>query len=179
MSRLTLYAEDKPGQPLLRTEDAVEISARLASISVSFERWASPVPVDPDADADTILAAYRPYLDRLMGHVGAGSADVIKLTPDHPQVVTLREKFLREHCHTEPEIRFFVAGSGNFVLHVEGHVYDVYCVEGDLIGVPAGIPHWFDAGTAPRFTALRVFIDTTGWVPHFTGSDISTRFPAS
>lgn len=179
MSRLTLYADTHPGVPLLRTEDAAEIAAHLAPIEVSFERWQSPVTLAPDADADVILAAYRPYLDRLMGDLGAGSADVIKLTPDHPQAASLREKFLREHRHTEPEIRFFVAGSGNFVLHVAGHVYDVHCTEGDLIGVPAGIPHWFDAGPAPDFTALRVFTDTTGWVPHFTGSDISDRFPAS
>ena len=189
MSRLTITPDDRPGQPDFISENATEIAARLAPLAVSFERWQSPVAIGPDDAPDAILAAYRPHLDALMGQSlmgqslmgesGAGSADVIKLTPDHPQAAALRAKFLQEHRHTEPEIRFFVAGSGNFILHVNGFVYDVKCTEGDLIGVPAGIPHWFDAGPAPDFTALRVFTDTTGWVPHFTGSDISTRFPAS
>jgi 1,2-dihydroxy-3-keto-5-methylthiopentene dioxygenase len=45
-----------------------------------------------------------------------------------------------------------------------------------LISVPANTKHWFDAGPAPYFTALRVFTDTTGWTPHYTGDEISERF---
>jgi 1,2-dihydroxy-3-keto-5-methylthiopentene dioxygenase len=179
MTRLTVYRDDNPGAPELRSEDVDTIVAALTRINVSFERWESPVAVSPDDSPERILEAYRPYLDRLMGELGAGSADVIKLTPDHPQAQAMRAKFVNEHLHTEPEIRFFVHGAGNFVLHVDGRVYDVHCTQGDLIGVPAGIKHWFDAGEAPNFTALRVFTDTTGWVPHFTGDTISERFPAS
>jgi len=113
-----------------------------------------------------------------MGYLGAaGSADVISLTPEHPQKDAMRAKFLQEHTHTEDEIRFFVRGGGNFVLHVDGKVWDARCEQGDLISVPGGAKHWFDAGTEPRFTALRVFLDTSGWVPHYTGDDIAARFP--
>jgi 1,2-dihydroxy-3-keto-5-methylthiopentene dioxygenase len=91
----------------------------------------------------------------------------------------LRQKFLAEHTHSEDEIRFFVAGSGNFILHVGGKVYDAHCTQGDLISVPAGTKHWFDAGEAPSFTALRVFTDTSGWTPEYTGETISERFPAA
>jgi 1,2-dihydroxy-3-keto-5-methylthiopentene dioxygenase len=114
-----------------------------------------------------------------MGAAGAGSADVIKLTPDHPQAGALRAKFLSEHTHTEDEVRFFVHGAGNFILHLNGRVYDAHCTQGDLISVPSGIRHWFDAGPEPFFTALRVFTDTSGWVAHFTGDTISERFPAA
>jgi 1,2-dihydroxy-3-keto-5-methylthiopentene dioxygenase len=179
VSRLTIYRDDTPGTPELRTEDAAAIAAALQPIEVGFERWESPVAVAPTDSAEAILAAYRPYLDPLMGVLGAGSADVIKLTPDHPQAAPMRARFLAEHLHTEPEIRFFVHGAGNFVLHVDGRVYDVHCTQGDLIRVPAGIKHWFDAGERPFFTALRVFTDSSGWVPHFTGDSISERFPAA
>ena len=177
MSRLTVYADTSPDMPELRTTELATIADALRPLGVSFERWESAVHIPPDASAETILDAYRPYLDQLMGTLGAGSADVIKLSPDHPQAAAMRQKFLSEHLHTEPEIRFFVAGSGSFVLHVGERVYDVQCTQGDLIGVPAGIKHWFDAGERPSFTALRVFTDTTGWVPHFTGDAISERFP--
>ena len=114
-----------------------------------------------------------------MGSMGAGSADVVKLTPEHPDAPALRQKFLAEHVHTEDEIRFFVAGGGHFVMHVNGRIYDAFCVAGDLISVPAETRHWFDAGAAPHFTALRVFTDSSGWVAHFTGDGISERFPVA
>ena len=37
----------------------------------------------------------------------------------------------------------------------------------------------FDAGPQPEFTALRVFTDQSGWVPHYTGHPIHERFPAA
>ena len=179
MSRLTIYADTTPDHPIFDSTDPTQLAAELKKINVSFERWDSPVALDQNAPAETILEAYRPYLDALMGATGAGSADVIKLTPDHPKADEMREKFLSEHTHSEPEIRFFVSGSGHFVLHENGHVYDAFCEQGDLIYVPAGIKHWFDAGQRPDFTALRVFTDVSGWVAHFTGDDISNRFPVA
>jgi 1,2-dihydroxy-3-keto-5-methylthiopentene dioxygenase len=179
MSRLTIYREDTPEAPLLRTESAGTIADELGRIGVRFARWDSPVALTPEDPAEVILAAYKPYLDELIGADGAGSADVIKLTPDHPQVAAMRQKFLSEHIHTEDEVRFFVHGAGNFILHVDGRVYDAHCTQGDLISVPAGIRHWFDAGERPFFTALRVFTDPSGWVAHFTGDTISERFPAA
>ena len=179
MSRLTVFRDDAPGSPLLRTEDAGQIAAELKRIGVRFERWDRSVQLSPQDSAETILAAYRPHLDRLMGESGAGSADVIKLDASTPNMAAIREKFLSEHTHTEDEVRFFVHGQGSFILHVDGRVYDAHCTQGDLISVPEGIAHWFDAGEAPFVTALRVFTDTTGWIAHYTGDRISERFPAS
>ena len=179
MSRLTIFRDGEPGSPVLQTEQPEAIAQELGKIGVRFERWTSPVALGADASADAVLAAYKPYLDELMGTVGAGSADVIKLTPDNPNVESLRTKFISEHIHTEDEIRFFVDGSGNFIMHVDGQVYDAHCTAGDLISVPANTKHWFDAGPQPSFTALRVFTDTSGWVPHYTGDPLSERFPAS
>ncbi|MCB5945066.1 acireductone dioxygenase [Acidocella sp. KAb 2-4] len=179
MSRLIVYKDDAPGVALFDSQDPAAVATALKEIDVGFERWDSPVHLAADAPAEAILDAYRPYLDALMGATGAGSADVVKLAPEHPQAAALREKFLAEHTHSEPEIRFFVAGSGHFVLHAHGKVYDAFCEQGDLIHVPAGIKHWFDAGVRPDFTALRVFTDTSGWVAHFTGDDISSRFPTA
>ncbi|NOG71562.1 acireductone dioxygenase [Roseicella sp. DB1501] len=177
MSRLTVW-EAETGRTVLQTEDAEEIARALGGIGVRFERWEG-VAVPEGASNEQVLEAYRPHLDRLMGETGAGSADVISLTPDHPQAAAMRQKFLSEHVHTEDEVRFFVRGSGDFVMHVDGKVWDAHCVQGDLISVPANTRHWFDAGEAPRFTALRIFTDQSGWVAHFTGSDIAGRFPVA
>ena len=178
MSRLTIYNDDAPDQAVFRSEEPDAIAGALGEIGVHFERWSSPVSLSPDDSAETILEAYRPYLDRLMGDTGAGTADVIKINADTPNKPALRAKFLSEHIHTEDEVRFFVHGQGSFVLHVNSKVYDAHCTAGDLISVPTGIQHWFDAGPEPFVTALRVFTDTTGWVAHYTGDDIAERFPA-
>jgi 1,2-dihydroxy-3-keto-5-methylthiopentene dioxygenase len=177
MSQLVIFDDLRPGHPVITTRDAEAIALELAAIGVQFERWQSPVALEPEDDAERILEAYKPYLDGLIGISGAGSADVIKLTPDNPNAPALREKFLSEHIHTEDEIRFFVHGGGHFVMHVNNRIYDAFCEAGDLISVPANTRHWFDAGEKPQFTALRVFTDTSGWVPHYTGDPISERFP--
>ena len=179
MSRLTVYEDRAPEVVTLRAEDPDTIARELSAIGVRFERWQSPVTLSPDDDAETILAAYRPYLDRLMGESGAGTADVIKFNADTPNKPALRQKFLSEHTHSEDEVRFFVHGEASFVLHVDGRVYDAHCTEGDLISVPTGIRHWFDAGETPFVTALRVFTDTTGWIAHYTGDDVAERFPVA
>jgi cupin superfamily acireductone dioxygenase involved in methionine salvage len=124
MSRLTIYEDSTPGVAVFCSEDPVAVAAELTKIGVDFARWESPVHLADDAGAEEILAAYRPYLDALMGATGAGSADVVKLTPDNPAAPALREKFLQEHTHSEDEIRFFVQGSGHFVIHENGRVYD-------------------------------------------------------
>ena len=177
MSRLVVH-DANTGERLSATENVEEIATTLAAIGVRFERW--PVAdLPPGADADAVLAAYRDRLESLMAGLGAGSADVIRLTPDHPQKDAIRAKFLSEHTHDEDEVRFFHEGAGNFVLHVNGKVYDAHCVRGDLISVPTGTLHWFDAGAEPNVTALRVFTATTGWTPHYTGTDMAERFPAA
>jgi 1,2-dihydroxy-3-keto-5-methylthiopentene dioxygenase len=179
MTRLRVYEDDAPGTAVFDSENPGAIAPVLREINVGFERWDAPVHIAPDAPNDVILDAFRPYLDALMGATGAGSADVVKLTPEHPQAAALREKFLAEHTHSEAEIRFFVAGSGHFVLHEHGKVFDILCEKDDLIQVPAGIKHWFDAGSEPSFTALRVFTDSAGWVAQYTGDTISSRFPVT
>ncbi len=177
MSCLTVTPDTAPGQPELRTEDPEVIATALSGIGVRFERWSQAIEVDPEAPSDVVLDAYRPHLDVLMN--GAGSADVLRLRPGSEAYPAMRKKFLDEHVHTEDEVRFFVSGGGHFILHTGGRVYDAHCTQGDLISVPAGIKHWFDAGVEPNATVLRVYSDTSGWTPHYTGDAISTRFPAA
>jgi len=177
MSRLTVYAEHDAIRPLLDTEDGETIRHTLAEAGVLFRRWAATRALDERADVDTILAAYRSEIDRLVQEAGYQSVDVVNLYPDHPDRVALRQKFLNEHTHGEDEVRFFVEGAGLFCLHLNQRVYAVLCVKNDLISVPAGTLHWFDMGSRPRFTAIRLFNNPDGWIAQFTGDSIAERFP--
>ncbi|MCI2007140.1 MAG: acireductone dioxygenase [Acetobacter peroxydans] len=178
MSSLSVYEEGQPGAPVLQTSDPHEIASLLAPMGVRFERWEGPAIPPKEAAEEVILETYRPWLDRLMGETGAGSADVLRMNVQTPDLATLRARFLAEHTHSEDEVRFFVHGGGHFVLHVGGHIYDVGCTQTDLISVPEGTRHWFDAGPEPDVVTLRIFTHKEGWVARYTGDEIARRFPS-
>ncbi|WP_066479547.1 MULTISPECIES: 1,2-dihydroxy-3-keto-5-methylthiopentene dioxygenase [unclassified Sphingomonas] len=174
MTRLTIRGA-ADGALIAETVDPVRIAEDLAGIGVRFEQW--PLRDVADMPADAILAAYAPEIDRLKAQGGYRSVDIVALTPDHPDRVALRAKFLDEHRHAEDEVRFFVAGEGLFCLRTDDRVHALLCTAGDLVSVPAGMRHWFDMGPAPRFTAIRLFTNPDGWVAKFTGDPIASRFP--
>ncbi|MEG3152011.1 cupin [Sphingomonas sp. ZT3P38] len=173
MSHLQVFDESDGSIPLLDTSDEATIAAELATIGVRFERW----PTRPLPDPAAILQVYAAEIETLKAEAGYRSVDVVALTPDHPDRATLRGRFLSEHTHGEDEVRFFVDGEGLFTLHEGGRVFNMLCTTGDLISVPAGMKHWFDMGAAPRFTAIRLFVNPDGWVARFTGDAIADRFP--
>ncbi|WP_374011686.1 acireductone dioxygenase [Pseudoxanthomonas koreensis] len=177
MSRLRIFDVDNPGQPLFDSRDGQAIAAELARIGVTFERWQASAPIAPGATSEEVMQAYRADIDRLVAERGFKTVDVVSIAPDNPNRAQMREKFLDEHFHKEDEVRFFVAGSGLFTLHVDGKVYEVECVKDDLIAVPDGTRHWFDMGQSPSFVAIRFFTEPDGWVGHFTGTDIAQKFP--
>ena len=177
MSRLRIFSENHPDTPEFSSHDGAEIARELAKINVTFERWQAAQPIAPGASPDNVLAAYKGDIDRLVAMHGFKSVDVVSIAPDSPKREEMRAKFLDEHFHKEDEVRFFVAGSGLFTLHVDSRVYEIECVQDDLIAVPDGTTHWFDMGPEPGFVAIRFFTEPDGWVGHFTGSDIAQRFP--
>ncbi|HWT15505.1 MAG TPA: acireductone dioxygenase [Patescibacteria group bacterium] len=177
MSRLRIFDESDASTVLTETRDHTLISELLGRDGVRFERWATNVPVQPGASQDEVISAYRADIDRIMAEKNYKAVDVISLSADHPQKDALRQKFLNEHRHSEDEVRFFVAGSGLFTLHVDTRVLEVLCEQGDLISVPDNTRHWFDMGPNPHFIAIRIFSNVEGWVANFTGDDIAHRFP--
>ncbi len=177
MSRLRIFADEAPQTPRLNTTSHAEIADELAKIGVGFEQWEATQAVQPGDPADVVMAAYRADIDRLVEARGFRSIDVVSIAPDNENREAMRTKFLDEHFHEEDEVRFFVAGSGLFTLHVAEQVFEVLCEAGDLIAVPDRMTHWFDMGPEPSFVAIRFFTEPDGWVGHFTGVDIAKRFP--
>ena len=176
-SHLTIYDDKNPQSPILETSDGARIASELSNVGVRFERWAADAELPKGASQEAVIAAYRSSIDRLIAECGYQSVDVIRLERGTPNTAPIRQKFLSEHRHSEDEVRFFVDGLGSFYLHVDDKVYQTICVKGDLISVPAGTKHWFDMGSDPEFTAVRLFINPDGWVANFTGDTIADAFP--
>lgn len=161
--------------------DAEDIKNYLNARGVLYEQWETAVEFDDDADQDAILNAYAHKLQPYMKANGYQTADVINVHPETPNLEALRNKFLTEHTHSEDEVRFFVDGEGMFWFNLENgeDVFCVTCETGDLISVPANTKHWFDLGPKNRVKAIRVFIDQSGWVPHYTESGVDAKYNGS
>ena len=177
MSQLTQFHQDQPQAVILTTQDYPTIATALAAIGVRFVRWQASFPIGPDTTNEAILEAYAKDIQALKQEEGYQTVDVVSMHPNHPDKVAFRNKFLSEHIHTEDEVRFFVHGKGLFCLHIGEHIYQVLCEAEDLISVPANTRHWFDMGSQPEFTAIRLFNNQTGWVAQFTSDPIASHFP--
>lgn len=176
MSEIRIYSEVDTTQLLFASDNLVSIRERLAAAGVRFEQWQATAMLAPGASQEDVIAAYRKDIDRLISEEGYQTVDVVSLNATNPKKDELRQVFLKEHRHGEDEVRFFVAGQGLFSLHIDDKVYEVLCCRGDLISVPANTPHWFDMGPNPDFIAIRLFNNPEGWVAHYSGDEIATRF---
>lgn len=155
-----------------------EIRMYLNQQGIFFDQWSCSVVFDDRASQEEILEAYERDLKPFMERGGYLTADVISINSLTENYNAIRAKFLAEHTHSEDEIRFFVDGQGYFWFNLEGApVFNVLCQKGDLISVPAGTKHWFDAGANDPFVkAIRIFIDQSGWIPEYTGSGIDQKY---
>lgn len=176
MSRIKVYKDSEPDAPHLDSSAAQVIQSVLAEQGVRFEQWPTLPALSAGSSPESVLSAYKESIDALCAAQGYQTVDVISLDASVAQLPSLRNKFLSEHTHAEDEVRFFVAGQGLFSLHIDHQVFEVLCQAGDLIGVPAGTPHWFDMGPKPAFTAIRFFNNPEGWVASYTGKSIAEKF---
>ncbi len=160
--------------------DPQEIRSFMNQRGIFFDQWFCATVFDDSASSEEILLAYHSDLDPFMKSGGYQTADVISINSSTENYAAIRAKFLAEHTHSEDEIRFFVDGQGLFWFHLENEeVFNLLCERGDLISVPAGTKHWFDAGDLNPFVkAIRIFIDMSGWVPEYTNSGKENEFLA-
>ncbi|MBY0414376.1 MAG: hypothetical protein K2Q18_09430 [Bdellovibrionales bacterium] len=157
--------------------DFSKIKSILNDNNILLEQWEASVKLADDADQETILAAYAHELEPFMAKSGFKTADVINVTPQTPNLMAIREKFMKEHRHSDDEVRFFVDGEGIFWFHLDnGEVLAVTCNAGDFMSVPKNFRHWFDLHPKYFVKAIRIFSNIEGWVPNYTGSNVDAKY---
>lgn len=116
-------------------------------------------------------AGYQAPLDALKSARGYVEQDVVALQPDTPNLDTICAKFDREHTHDDDEVRFVLDGAGIFDIRSHDDRWMRVVVEaGDLIVVPKDRNHRFLLTDAKHIRCVRLFKDTSGWVPHYRAS---------
>ena len=167
MARLTIADEQR------RLDDPDEIRAFLESFGIWFETWDVEGRLGAQASDEEILSTYEPEIERLKASGGYVTADVINVTPATPGLDAMLDKFSSEHTHSEDEVRFTVEGGGIFHIHPnDGPVFAIQVERGDLITVPAGIRHWFDLCADRTIRCIRLFLDPSGWAPHYVDDGV-------
>ena len=159
-------------------ENFTEIKDFLKKRGVFCDKWISDVPIPEGTDQDSILKAYEPSLKPFMEKGGYTTVDVISVCSTTYGIDALREKFIKEHTHTDDEVRFMVDGEGIFWFNLGGNdpVFSLVCRKGTIITVPANTKHWFDMGTNPYVKAIRIFTDEKGWDANYTHSGIEKKY---
>ncbi len=159
-------------------DDFIKIKEFLDSCNVFFDKWETDVVFKNDTISDTILKAYDKPLKSFMAKGGYLTADVISVNKKTKKIEEISNKFIREHTHTDDEVRFIVEGSGTFWFNLgpDKPVFSLFCDSGALISVPANAKHWFDMGNNPFVKAIRIFKDKKGWVANYTNSGIESSY---
>ncbi|MBI1319487.1 MAG: cupin domain-containing protein [Candidatus Hydrogenedens sp.] len=176
MAKITIADEQR------EITEVEAIAAYLGGHGIVYEQWNSGRLDSPDATSEEILAEYAPEIDALKEAGGYVTADVINVHPETPGLDAMLEKFNKEHTHSEDEVRYIVKGRGTFHIrpkNEDGSFGTIFAIEmeaGDLINVPAGTHHWFDLCSERTIRAIRLFLDPSGWTPHYTGTDIHERY---
>ncbi|NIK68364.1 MULTISPECIES: acireductone dioxygenase [unclassified Paenibacillus] len=119
-----------------------------------------------DEEKQQILAIYDSEIKDLAARRGYRIWDVITLSEATPNLEELLQKFEAVHTHSEDEIRAITAGKGIFIIKGTDDIgyFDVELEAGDVISVPESKPHFFTLMDNRKIVAVRLFIETEGWV---------------
>jgi 1,2-dihydroxy-3-keto-5-methylthiopentene dioxygenase len=148
----------------------------LNNQEVLYEHWdASKLPQElqnkfvlSDDEKAQILATFDTEIRDLAARRGYRTWDLIALSDATPNLDELLKKFESVHTHTEDEVRAITAGRGIFIIKGTDDVgyFDVELEAGDVISVPEHKPHFFTLMENRQIVAVRLFIETEGWIAH-------------
>ncbi|MEW4370023.1 cupin domain-containing protein [Paenibacillus kandeliae] len=120
-----------------------------------------------DEQKQDVLHTFESEIKDLAARRGYRTWDVITLSEATPDLEAKLAKFEEIHTHTEDEIRAIVSGNGIFIIKSPEHGYfDVELEPGDVISVPENTPHFFTLVENRKIVAVRLFVETDGWVAH-------------
>lgn len=119
-------------------------------------------------EKEEILSTFKNEIEDLAERRGYKTWDVIALSDATPNLEELLKKFEQVHTHTEDEVRAITAGHGIFIIKGDEQTgyFDVELEAGDVISVPEGNPHFFTLMEDRQVVAVRLFIETEGWIAH-------------
>jgi 1,2-dihydroxy-3-keto-5-methylthiopentene dioxygenase len=156
------------------------IQSRLNRLGITLKCW--PAPESPrvkemlaqasltDAEKEELLKSVDNRFEELKRANGYQTRDMVVIHEGIPNLAEMLAKFDKIHTHSDDEVRYILDGKGYFgFVEPDGGQFLLEVAGGDYINVPANTEHWFEMKDCSRCKAVRYFIDTSGWTPHYTG----------
>ncbi|MEM1172139.1 MAG: cupin domain-containing protein [Cyanobacteria bacterium P01_H01_bin.35] len=158
-----------------------DISRELEPLNVQLNHWPigdnpevhNLLAKDSDDEKERLLQSLDKYFEELKETAGYKSRDLVAIHPEIPNLDAMLSKFDKCHTHADDEVRYIVAGEGifGFVCPDDSQV-ELTIQPQEYINVPANTEHWFYLTVKKRVKAVRYFVSTEGWFPHYTGTEI-------
>ncbi|MEK7223613.1 MAG: cupin domain-containing protein [Pseudomonadota bacterium] len=156
------------------------VQSRLARLGITLRHWPAPAEARArelmekkslnDAEKEELLGHVQNRFEELKRDKGYQTRDMVVIHEDIPGLADMLAKFDKIHTHSDDEVRYILAGTGYFgFVEADGKQFLLEVSGGDYINVPANAEHWFEMRGCTRCKAVRYFIDTSGWTPHYTG----------
>jgi len=175
MSSLTVYPFGNPDQPSKLLTHAEDIARTLAEFEVGFEQRETRSSIVAGADDAELVQAYREEIAALREKQGLAGVTFLSVDRHLQDAAERRAALCVEARLDGRQVCFFAAGSATLGLHLGEQVLLVGCQRGDLLRLPASIPHWLDIGQTPHLALIRLF-DGEAALPQPTGSDLAAAF---
>ncbi|HYW19716.1 MAG TPA: acireductone dioxygenase [Nodularia sp. (in: cyanobacteria)] len=101
-------------------------------------------------------------------------SDLLHLHPGLPNLQNLIATYSRYHHHTAPEALFLLAGEMIFgFVKPNGDQVQLLIQSQDYIHICEGVEHWCSPTALLHFKAVRYFTSVEGWVPNYTGTQLT------
>lgn len=141
--------------------DKEEARLFLKKYALYAEYWQ---PQEDDPGIIDPLIKYKSQIEKLKKKFGYVSADCCTLNTTNPNLDRILEPFMKEHHHTDDEVRFTVDGEGIFGVNpLTDPTFEIYVEKGDLLVVPRMTRHWFKLTDKKMICCLRIFKENPKW----------------
>lgn len=103
--------------------------------------------------------------------------DLLNLHAGSPHIETLIATYSRYHTHTAAEPLYVLAGEMIFgFVRADGSQIQLLVQAQDYLLIPAGVEHWCSLTASLNFKGVRYFTTAEGWLPSYTGTQLSDSF---
>ena len=141
--------------------DQNEVVTFLKKYGLHAEFWK---PESSDSGISDPLIRYKNQIEKLKKKFSYASADCCTLNTNNPNLDKMLQPFMKEHHHTDDEVRFTVEGGGIFGVNpLTSPSFEIFVEAGDLLIVPANIRHWFELTEKKNICCIRVFKENPKW----------------
>ncbi|MBU7586188.1 MAG: acireductone dioxygenase [Nostoc sp. TH1S01] len=164
--------------------DLSEIVGELAPLGVYLKHY------DPGTsllftnllEQDVLTALEKQYIVELHNSVfeflqqenASLWCDLLNVHPGVPNLQMLIDTYSRYHTHIAAEPLYVLAGEMIFgFVRPDGSQVQLLVQSQDYISIPAGVEHWCSLTAALNFKAVRYFTSAEGWLPNYTGTQLS------